>query len=298
MKMNPIPAVQTANHSKYAKRGSGKSNRAFPPSGDFSRGSRISRCQRLPLKTNTNLLTAGIFLAALLNGLAQPVITTQPQDQTNYVGTTATFTAIATGTNPVFYQWQKFSTSFADLANRTNAVLTLTNVQTNDAADYRVVVTDANGTNISGTAHLYVTLLEKLFISLPAPGLVTVTWSATNMVLLRSRSMDCPAWVRVYGSSSVTLPVGLDSMLFRLAIPPPAGPSQSDFDECLGLCCASCCENYVAAFLINPERSGLAQASQAASIGMELSGFDPQTACVLDAQSHWLSALDYQGYGP
>ena len=39
--------------------------------------------------------------------LAQPVITTQPQDQTNVIGTTATFWVQATGTEPLAYQWQK-----------------------------------------------------------------------------------------------------------------------------------------------------------------------------------------------
>ena len=54
--------------------------------------------KKMNMKTKTKLLTFGIFLAAVLNGLCQPVITTDPQSQTNVVGTDATFTVLATGT--------------------------------------------------------------------------------------------------------------------------------------------------------------------------------------------------------
>ena len=46
--------------------------------------------------------------------------------------------------------------TWSDLANRTNATLVLTNVQTSDAGDYRVVVTDATGTTNSDVASLTV----------------------------------------------------------------------------------------------------------------------------------------------
>jgi hypothetical protein len=57
------------------------------------------------MKTKLNLLAAGIFLAAVMAGYSQPVITNQPQSQTNLVGTTATFWVVATGTEPLAYQW-------------------------------------------------------------------------------------------------------------------------------------------------------------------------------------------------
>lgn len=52
-------------------------------------------------KMKTSLLAAAILLAALLNGLGQPIITTEPQSRTNVVGTDATFTVVATGTEPL-----------------------------------------------------------------------------------------------------------------------------------------------------------------------------------------------------
>ncbi len=49
------------------------------------------------MTTKLHLLIAGMLLAAFGTGLGQPIITNQPQDQTNFVGTTATFTVGATG---------------------------------------------------------------------------------------------------------------------------------------------------------------------------------------------------------
>ena len=67
--------------------------------------------------------------------LAQPVITTQLQSQTNIVGTTATLRVEATGTEQLAYQWQKYLSSWSALTDCTNATLVLTNVQTSDDAD-------------------------------------------------------------------------------------------------------------------------------------------------------------------
>ena len=261
------------------------------------------------VKTKTTLLTGGIFLAALLNGSAQPAINTQPQDQTNYVGTTATFTVVATGTNPLSYQWQKFSTGFADMADRTNAVLNLSNVQTNDAVDYRVVVTDATGTNNSTIAHLSVAQPETLFISQPAPGLVTLSWQG-NMVLLHSGvysgSLDCPAWVRVAGTSPVTLPIRDGPQFFRLVALPSTAELEAIYLTNIDACRAqdvNACEACVAAYFlmapiiippgITAERlrpSG--EALDAAGVGVELG------SCISAAQVGALNYLYYLWYGP
>ncbi len=92
-----------------------------------------------------NILATGILAASVTAGFNQPIITQQPQDQTNIVGTTATFTVSATSPPDPAYQWQKFSGSWTNLTDRTNATLVLSNVQTRDAADYRAVVTNPDG---------------------------------------------------------------------------------------------------------------------------------------------------------
>jgi poly(3-hydroxybutyrate) depolymerase len=97
-------------------------------------------------------------------GFGQPVITQQPQSYTNIAGSTATFSMLATGTPPLGYQWQKDTGSldFSDLTDATNASLVLTNLQLNDAVDYRVVVSNLEGAATSAVAHLYVITLPRI----------------------------------------------------------------------------------------------------------------------------------------
>jgi len=110
------------------------------------------------MKTKLHLLIAGMLLATVGTGISQLVITQQPQSCTNVLGTTATFTVGATGTEPLAYQWQKRDSfwNITDLADCTNAVMVLTNVQTSDALGYRVVVTNIEGAVISQVAYLTV----------------------------------------------------------------------------------------------------------------------------------------------
>jgi hypothetical protein len=109
------------------------------------------------MKTKPTLLASAILLATASVCFGQPVITNQPQTQTVAVGSNVTFTVGATGTGSLLYQWQKFvAANWSDLTNRANATLVLTNVQTSDAADYRVAVTDATGTTNSNVASLTV----------------------------------------------------------------------------------------------------------------------------------------------
>jgi hypothetical protein len=108
------------------------------------------------MKTEPNILAAGFFLAALATGFGQPVIITQPQNQTNALGTTAIFTVAATNGASLAYQWQKYLTNWSDLTDHTTATLVLPNVQTSDEADYRVAITNLDGATNSAPAHLYV----------------------------------------------------------------------------------------------------------------------------------------------
>jgi len=66
------------------------------------------------MKTKTNLVGTGMFLAALMNGFGQPAITKQPANQTASLFADATFRVTATGTAPLSYQWRK---NGANLAN-------------------------------------------------------------------------------------------------------------------------------------------------------------------------------------
>jgi endonuclease/exonuclease/phosphatase family metal-dependent hydrolase len=82
-----------------------------------------------------------------------PAITAQPQSQTVTAGSSASFTVTATGTAPLSYQWLLGGTNISG-AN-TNAY-TRSNVQTNDAGNYSVVVTNIAGSVTSSVATLTV----------------------------------------------------------------------------------------------------------------------------------------------
>ena len=109
------------------------------------------------MKTKTNLLAVGMLLAALVSGFGQPVITNQPQNQTNIGGTTATFTVGATGTPPLSYQWRSYAnaTTFTNIPWGTDATLLLTNVQPT-SRKFGVAVSDASGSVTSVLATLTV----------------------------------------------------------------------------------------------------------------------------------------------
>jgi len=106
------------------------------------------------VKTKTNLLGAGIFLAALVNGFGQPVITKQPTNQSVSLGASASFQVSATTSNPpLLYQWRLAS---ANLATASTSSLVLTNIQLANAGDYDVVVADSSGSSTSEVARLEV----------------------------------------------------------------------------------------------------------------------------------------------
>lgn len=84
---------------------------------------------------------------------APPIVVIAPTNLSVLVSNTASFTVAVTGTTPIRYQWQ-FNAN--DIAFETNASLTLSNVQTNQAGAYRVVLTNAHGFALSPEAQLSV----------------------------------------------------------------------------------------------------------------------------------------------
>lgn len=79
--------------------------------------------------------------------------TDQPQPQTVIQGSNATFSVTATGDAPLAYQWRFGGTN---LVGATNNLLVLTAVQTNQAGNYSVVVSNPYGSITSSNALLTV----------------------------------------------------------------------------------------------------------------------------------------------
>ena len=82
-----------------------------------------------------------------------PTIARQPQSQVVTNAANVTFTATATGTAPLSYQWEF---NGGTIAGATNVALTLTNVQPVNAGQYSVVVTNVAGSATSSNALLTV----------------------------------------------------------------------------------------------------------------------------------------------
>jgi len=108
-------------------------------------------------------------------GLAptQPVIAVQPANQTVYSGSPAKLSVKAAGAGTLYYQWQASPVgagTFTDISNGGNitgantATLTLANVAPG-STDYRVVVTNLNGSATSSAATLTVNTSQPLVLA-------------------------------------------------------------------------------------------------------------------------------------
>lgn len=114
--------------------------------------------------------TAGSNVGSLVVTAAAPTVSAQPQSLTTSVGAAVSFTVTAAGTTPFTYQWKK---NGAVIAGATGTSLSFSNVQSADAADYTVVVTNSLGSVTSAIAALTVTALAV------APTITTPPQSVT-----------------------------------------------------------------------------------------------------------------------
>jgi alpha-tubulin suppressor-like RCC1 family protein len=110
----------------------------------------------------TNVAGSTTSNAALLtvNAVVAPVIVQQPVGLTVMQGTAANFSVVATGTNPLSYQWYFNGQS---ISGATGSMLLVSNVQPSNAGNYAVVVTNLGGSITSNAAALSVT---------PLPGVI------------------------------------------------------------------------------------------------------------------------------
>ena len=111
----------------------------------------------------TKLLTFLVLHLGLAAVVAQPVITTQPQDQTALAGTTVTFFCEATGTPPLTYQWRSYNStgsSFTNIPGATDATLTLPDARATTRL-FAVVVTDFTSLSVTSAP------LAKLIVVSP-----------------------------------------------------------------------------------------------------------------------------------
>lgn len=94
-------------------------------------------------------------VALTVFGASAPVVVTDttPSSATRYAGQDVTFGATFDGTRPISYNWQYFG---VDIAGETNITLTVTELDTFDAGDYRLRASNSQGESFSTVAQLTV----------------------------------------------------------------------------------------------------------------------------------------------
>ncbi|TAL05147.1 MAG: hypothetical protein EPO07_04030 [Verrucomicrobia bacterium] len=101
-----------------------------------------------------------------------PIIATQPQSRTVYVGTNVALSVLGSGVAPLAYQWQRSGTN---LTGETASSLSIPNAQVSNSGNYSVVVTNSLGGVTSSVAT--VTVLVPPACATPLPGVVS-WWTA------------------------------------------------------------------------------------------------------------------------
>ncbi len=104
---------------------------------------------------------------------SKPVITAQPAGRGAYPAGNTSFQVTADGSKPLFYQWLFNGTN---IANATGSTLSLTNLNSTNAGNYTVLVSNAAGSTLSSNAALTF--------------LVVVTWGQTNNYGLAALPLD------------------------------------------------------------------------------------------------------------
>ncbi len=125
--------------------------------------------------SNVVAIAAGGYHSLALTNNGTPSIAWQPLSKQVYSGSTTTLGVGAVGAATLAYQWQF---NGADIEAATNSALILTNLQTSDEGDYRVVVTNVLGAITSAVAHLGVLVSVPIISGQP---MNKVTVSGTNV---------------------------------------------------------------------------------------------------------------------
>jgi DNA-binding beta-propeller fold protein YncE len=116
-----------------------------------------------------------------VNAIA-PVIVTQPQSQTAFAGSTASFSVVATGTAPLSYQWQQ---NGANIAGATAASYTTPVLATSSSGSaFDVIVSNGASTvATSGTATLTVNPVAPAIVTQPQSQTVSAGSTASFSVV-------------------------------------------------------------------------------------------------------------------
>ena len=133
--------------------------KAFDDCGTLTVAQTPPTSTEMSLGTNIVLLTLSNaatnqttrMVAVIVPG--EPVVSVQPTNLSVPLSSNAVFSVVACGVMPLAYQWHHSATN---MVNATNATLILDKVETNDAGDYHVLITNSAGAITSAVATLTV----------------------------------------------------------------------------------------------------------------------------------------------
>ena len=172
--------------------------------------------------------------SAVLTINSPAVIVTQPRSQTALVGSTVTFSVVTTGSPAATYQWRANGLT---LGGQTSSTLTLTNVQTINAANYDVIVSNGVGGGVSSLAQLSVVAAASapVIVSSPAPRTLVVGSSTVLSVGVSAAPAPTYQWrksgVGIAGANGPTLTLGNvqlgDSANYDVVVTNSAGSATS-----------------------------------------------------------------------
>lgn len=137
---------------------------------------------QLVVTNNYRMATSAV---ATLTVLIPATITSSPTNESVLQNSNVTFTAAAIGTAPLSYQWYFNGSPLADgggVSGSGTTNLNLSNVQTNEAGSYQLVVTNNYGLATSAVAVLTV-LVPPAIVTQPAGEIVSVNASVTFSVV-------------------------------------------------------------------------------------------------------------------
>jgi hypothetical protein len=137
----------------------------------------------------TNICGTATSSIATLTILGLPIISAQPVSRTVPAGTNVSFSVTASGLATLYYQWRFDG---AELSGKSNASLSLTNVQSPNAGDYDVVITNVYGAITSAVVTLTVLPAAPLITTQAVSRVASVGQNVSLIVAAKgSEPMSC-----------------------------------------------------------------------------------------------------------
>ena len=159
-------------------------------------------------------ICALVFIARAVNKppCTSSSITSQPPSQAVAEGSNAVFTVTASGSAPLYYQWSINNTNLTNggnISGATNNTLTISNVLTNNAGNYTVLVYNDCGSVTSSVAVLTVLLVPPYITTQPASQTLfvgdTVIFSVTAIGPLPLSYQWSSNGTNIMGATNMTL---------------------------------------------------------------------------------------------